>query len=74
METHAIPRGTSLHPTAAWLREHGQRVAGPFGAMGSEPALFWTPVDDPNAAARMGVPGDTLVYGDGAVRVEVAAG
>jgi hypothetical protein len=70
---HEVPRGTSLHPTVDWLTAHGQRVAGPFGAMGATPAVFWTPVIDPNAAPRMALPGDTLRdTGAGTVWIVVA--
>jgi hypothetical protein len=66
---HEVSRTGSLHPTVDWLKAHGQRVAGPFGSMAATPAVFWTPADEPSAAPRMAVPGDTLAYGDGEVRV-----
>lgn len=60
-ETHTISRTGSIRVTVEWLQQHGQRVGGPFGSMGAEPAVFWTPANAPNAAPRMAIPGDTLI-------------
>lgn len=61
-DRHEVPRGVSLRPTVEWLEAHGQRVAGPFGAMAATPAVFWTPVGNPDDSPRMAVPGDVLEY------------